>query len=643
MVFVLCSCRATQEPEKNAGGLLLSAAGESSIFLNAASNEWVDFIIDVATPSDNKDVRLRFVGLNAIGPDVRGYLLDNRSEKLLPLRFDPSSASLLDLPSRGRLWIDLHVPTGAPAQDFIASCHLLDGNHRLAEMPLHLHVYQFSIPDQSSLTIAGEVTAAGLRQLYHGNLPDTLNPLISQCAQNRAELWFSDLRPIAHWPENTGVLRMRSADLNPGGRIDPVGWKAFLNGTHVLICQGAVDENHGRGQWFYAGDDGPMESVTLKQLRDQEQDYEYLTMAGSGPDVAMVRELASLLVEPLSMPADKTDQSLAGPLNAEAFAEGKQFVAHTVEAGSASRGQAERWKLDLVRWIAEHRHPRMLPAACKWSWNPQKPGEINRQLTLDIYNPSNISPAGNTLAWSALPIGWQTARSTALANLPSHHITRHKMQSTFDATQIRFQPNGPESLTFTSGYDGSRTDLALRFPIASCDRIERGPKIDGSLDDWSMDDAINDGALIPVFGSTEVSPNVLILANFSDSHLYLAWRANAGETGCRLVIQPLFKTNALGKLLRIECDANGNWNSEKNSALTYATTVANHTWRAEMAIPWSVLIGDQQLIPSSLRFNFVLNENHRPIASWAGPIVPTDLDQATGLLVLRNAPGQLVK
>src|SRR5438046_174177 len=69
-------------------------------------------------------------------------------------------------------------------------------------------------------------------------------------------------------------------------------------------------------------------------------------------------------------------------------------------------------------------------------------------------------------------------------------------------------------------------------PTALCDRHPPGRSVDGSLEDWSADDAIQSGPLVQYFNRPAVQSHELQLAStpasiysgWSDDHFYIAFK-----------------------------------------------------------------------------------------------------------------------
>ncbi|HEY1684228.1 MAG TPA: hypothetical protein VGG19_05670 [Tepidisphaeraceae bacterium] len=443
------------------------------------------------------------------------------------------------------------------------------------------------------------------------------------------QLWFSELQPAARWPADTHTITAADAVT--------CGWSAEINRNHVDLFRGAVTQST-ENSWFYAADNGAdqlAESVLLKQLRDSEQLYEYLHLADQ-KNPTTTQNLAGILMRPLNGPADALDKTLTGPLDTEALNQGKQFLSRIITAQQVPSRQRTQWNLQMIRWIAAHSKPEMLSRATDWFWNPAHDGQIRLAVHVDIYNPANNEPAGNVLEWQQLPLGWSVGQSSAIATLPSHKITHAKLSANFNATQLDIKTHTPAKLRLISGFDGSANDLTVNIPISNCDRCNNPPMIDGSLSDWSMDDAILDGKL--------ANSPATVLACFNKTTLFLAFRLENPKPGrCEFFVQPLSSNNLLGNLTTIQCSASGECQASRNIPVECKSTFVNNTWREELAIPWNALLTTPDL-PRSLRFNFVYHDANGQQDQWAGsPRAQSNPAATTGILILRDGPGQLIK
>jgi len=221
-----------------------------------------------------------------------------------------------------------------------------------------------------------------------------------------------------------------------------------------------------------------------------------------------------------------------------------------------------------------------------------------------------------------------------------------------------------------------------------CDRLPPGLNLDGSLEDWSSDDAIQDGPLVQMLSRTSVHDQQLIRAStpasvysgWSEENLYVAFKLTglskqaahlsrsfvtyesgraSGEDLCELLMQPIYADGSSGPVLHVVCKPNSTWVERKGDphrdadawpeiqgvAVRYFGTLEGQTWRGEVAIPWKTITGDISAArgrPVMLKFNFSqYSAESGESASWAGPVNFGRDDSFTGLLFIRDnrAPG----
>lgn len=238
-------------------------ADSQPIHLRAARNEWTSFVVQVSSVFANRPMSLRIgapqsqsgtaipaanlqvyqilsmpvdlnpgyvrhTGLTSANRSVPRALLaaplENDSTLRLGALRDPSDPTHpLAHPNGGTilLWIDLYVPTYAPAGDYLAQCELLDshGGPVGAPLPLRLSVYDFSLPEARHLQMVGELDWDRLVALYPREFGDAITPgLINRAdprfrravsvldqmmlmgEQRRLALVAPGLRPTVKWP-----------------------------------------------------------------------------------------------------------------------------------------------------------------------------------------------------------------------------------------------------------------------------------------------------------------------------------------------------------------------------------------------------------------------------------------------------------
>jgi hypothetical protein len=256
------------------------------------------------------------------------------------------------------------------------------------------------------------------------------------------------------------------------------------------------------------------------------------------------------------------------------------------------------------------------------------------------------------------------------------------MNANVDPTKLRKVDRRPVELTFTNGYDKKTSSLRMVLPVSISDRREGRLDIsDGSLNDWSMDDAIQNGPLLRMLNRPDLQAQKLqeastatqIFTGWADENFYIAFKLSGlsqspvktsrnfvdyqfrrawGEDLCQVLIQPVYPDNSLGPILHVACKPNGAefterkldprmhadpWETLISAGVRYVATPDGTDWRGELAIPWKAINEPGKPMPVMLRFNFI---HHRQdtgeSASWAGPIDFGRDDAFTGILLLRE-------
>jgi hypothetical protein len=273
------------------------------------------------------------------------------------------------------------------------------------------------------------------------------------------------------------------------------------------------------------------------------------------------------------------------------------------------------------------------------------------------------------------------------------NVQRFDMDANVHLDGVTRESRKPIDLLFTNDLTGRQSLLRVVAPVAISDR--RGPqplKIDGSLEDWSESDAIQDGPLVrmlnrpaiqrmelqyattPTYlysgwsqdslylafklsGLQPISPGITADRNFVDSQFRRAW----GEDLCQVLVQAVYLDGTEGPILHLVCKPRGGWFVErkvdpKQNAIPWQAVVGeairygaqtkaepsgggNTMWFGELAIPWTAIndARHQGNRPTLLRFNFVQHKDATgESASWAGPIDFGRDENFTGLLYVRD-------
>ncbi len=568
-----------------------------------------------------------------------------------------------------------------------------DRLHQLDRMPLVL--------DAS----ADVETYLGLnpRPRIYASLPDELLPEYSADLHPLAPglVWS---RPIAgtqasvehqlnHW------LRADLPDTAPcASQQDVRLWAclAFLRQADLVLWKGALPAENNPARpasagdliWFYPGHwfglDQPVASVQLKWLRTAEQDFEYLVLASQHGRRASAMRLARLIARPIdlahSQQPDPLYALLGGTADPAAWHNLRRLLARTIllYQSNPAPGVAGEMELNLqtLQWVQPQHRPLMIPRTAQWYSEPGA-NRVRLRLGLDIYNTSpDNAAAANSLKWGLLPPGWIAPAWPVISPpLVPYQVQRVFLDAWVDAEKIGQASASPSKVTFVSGYDHTESPLSVSVPAAACERRPTAPVLDGSLEDWQADDAIQSGPLVRLLDRPSLQRQALsfsavpasVYTAWTDESFYVAFKAEGlcpvplhttrnfveyqfrrawGEDLAQILIQPIYPDNTLGPVLHMVCKPNGHWIERRvgnvwqpieGTAIRYAATLDDAVWRGEVAIPWKALLDPGKPRPSLLRFNFVRHQTTTGRSdSWAGPLDFGRDDDLMGLLYLRS-------
>jgi hypothetical protein len=463
--------------------------------------------------------------------------------------------------------------------------------------------------------------------------------------------------------------------------------------------------------WFYPGSwfgvDQPVPTMQLKWLRRAQQDYEYIYLARQRGDMINPLLMARLMTKPVELAPnqnpDPTYGLMCGTANPTAWTEATDLLAQRIllrEPGQSTQPsqQDERnarennLNLQTLRWGEPQERPVIMGRSAKWLFAPPEggigPPGVDLQLGIDIYNASDRTPDENTLQWSDGPAGWHwMPQPTAIPQLATYHVRRFSMNAHVEPTEINNTQSKPSALTFTDGFTRQQSTVQIRLPLAISERREGKLIIDGNLDDWSSEDAIQSGPLVQMFNrpalqSQLVQPSTTsssIYTGWADENFYVAFKVSGiagedlrtaknwiayqfrrawGEDICQILLQAVYADGSTGPILHVALKPNASswlerkldasqyadpWQAFEGSGLRYAATTDQGDWRGEVAIPWKAISDNNHKDrPVMLRFNFSQHKTGTgESASWAGPVDFGRDDQFMGLLFLReqNNPG----
>lgn len=495
-------------------------------------------------------------------------------------------------------------------------------------------------------------------------------------------------------------------------------WLAFLRNATLIQFSGvlpradlptqAADPNE--LVWFYPGSwfgvTEPLPTVQLKWLRNAQQDYEYLWLARQRGQTINAFLMARLITKPVEVqpnqPPDPTYALMCGTANPTAWREARRLLVDNIllrEPGAPTDQRAAvEVNLRMLRWAQPQERPVLMGRTTQWAMDSlASPGAnwISLRLGIDIYNASDSRPDQNALQWSAAYEGAEiNPKPITIPSLATYHVRRVTMEARVDPTAATGLPPGrqpPLELTFTNGFTKEPTPLRLAIPSAVSQRRDRPINIDGSLEDWSGEDAIHEGPLIRMFNRPALQAGVLqpattpssVYTSWGDERLYVAFKVDGaqpsgaaprarnfvgyqfrrawGEDLCQLLIQPVYADNRAGPVLHVVCKSNGSawverkvdartavepWQPFEGAEIRYQASFDSTVWRGEVSIPWAAIMeADRQFDaagrrqrPVLLRFNFAQHKaSDGESATWAGPVDFGRDDAFTGIILLRDS------
>jgi hypothetical protein len=523
--------------------------------------------------------------------------------------------------------------------------------------------------------------------------------------------------PLRVWPANMPQANhwLRTDTSSPsfyfgaGGDERDVrvwAWLAFLRQqSNVIIWGDTLPKSDNPLQpadpneliWFYPGSwfgvDEPVQSIQLKWLRRAQQDYEYLWLAKQRGQIVNALWMARLITKPVEIQpnqfTDPTYAMMSGTADPQAWSDAMDLLAKNIllrEPGqNPDRQQVVALDLETLRWVKPLERPTIIGRSTNYTVDPGVIGNgpsIDVKFGIDIYNASDATPPESKLQYrdDAMSSGWIVRpQPTNIPSLPQYRVQRFTLDAQIDPSKIDNADRRPIDLVFTEPDYNVPTTARLFVPIAASDRHPPGLVIDGSLEDWTADDAIIDGPLIQLFNRPAIQTQKVqqaqmpasVYTGWSDDQFYVAFKVNGlsqqeqkstknfvsypfrrawGEDLCQVLIQPVYSDSSVGPVLHLVSKPNGvcwierkgdsnsvdPWQAFEGTGVRYIATLDGSIWRGEIAIPWKAMTNGRNR-PVLLRFNFTQHRNDTgESASWAGPVDFGRDDAFTGMLFIRD-------
>lgn len=561
-------------------------------------------------------------------------------------------------------------------------------------------------------------------------LASTDNPALIDSAQTArlicAAPGLISTSPLHKWPQELARpqawIRTDDRNLIPyvgaGGDESDVrvwAWMAFLRNANMIEWEGGLPQEKTIAEpadpneliWFYPGQwfglNEPVATLQLKWLRRAEQDFEYLQQAKDRGSLVGVLPMARVLTKPVEITADQnadpTYSLLIGTADALAWREGQELVARMIALRVPGQPVDENKVADVnlqsLRWMEPLERPTILPRTTFWSLIPAQQGGLGMWASLrvgmDLYNASDTTPDQNTLKFEQMSRGWQVQpQAQNIPKLTMYHVARVGLSAQIDPNLVEGGKYSPIRAIFTNGFNGQATPVDFVVPLGICFRRDRAPRINGSLEDWPPEDALQYGPLVKMMSRPSLQRHEIewattrseVYSGYSDETLYLGFRVDGvskqndalagrnfldyqfrrawGEDVCQMIVQAVYEDGSTGPLLHIALKPAGNlWVERKgdprasldpwqpiDAGIEYGKTVKDDVWRGEISIPWKSLINDRLTenfarqgkpnVPAMLKFNFIQHKHALgESASWAGPIDFGRDDAFTGAVLLK--------
>jgi Domain of unknown function (DUF4091) len=518
-------------------------------------------------------------------------------------------------------------------------------------------------------------------------------------------VWGNDMKQPLHWlrTDLPGIIPYVGA----GGDERDVrlwAWLAFLRKQSSLILWGNalpsasgpnVPADPNELVWFYPGSwfgvDEPVPSIQLKWLRRAQQDYEYLWLAKQRGQLLDSLLMARLITKPVEIqpnqPKDPEYALMSGTADPQAWNDAMDLLAQNIllaEPGQApDKTRSMALDLEMLRWAKPLERPTIIGRSTVATIDPAVIGAgagIDMKIGIDVYNASDATPDQNTLEWTGAPAGWiHRPEPTMIPALPTYRVTGFTLDAQIDPSKIDNADRRPIELLFTEPSYRISTTEKMFIPVAASDRHGPGLVLDGSLEDWTGDDALQDGPLVQLFNRPALQSQQIQLAatpssiysGWTDDSFYVAFKMQGlsqqearasknfatyqfrrawGEDLCQILIQPVYRDSSVGPVLHLVIKPNGSctierkggamsteeWPAFEGAGVKYVATLDGPIWRGEIAIPWKTINSDKGR-PVLLRFNFTQHRTDTgETASWAGPIDFGRDDAFMGLLFIRD-------
>jgi hypothetical protein len=129
-------------------------------------------------------------------------------DAIVPIKKTFSMAAQYDIVKNRPIWVDMFIPSGTKAGEYSGNIDVTQHGELVQKLQLAVKVYDFSLPDETSLITYMNVSKDQLAHFYHQpsnteEITDITQVYYDKLFANRMEPWFNDmLRPDIELKDN---------------------------------------------------------------------------------------------------------------------------------------------------------------------------------------------------------------------------------------------------------------------------------------------------------------------------------------------------------------------------------------------------------------------------------------------------------
>lgn len=358
-----------------------------------------------------------------------------------------------------------------------------------------------------------------------------LEPLaIERLSSAGRRVWF-----IPDHPPYSGALALAAPSVDP--RV--MAWQAFrygLSGIWVERATNVEDLTQADAQTLvysglpYGVRDQPIPSVRLKQARRGQQDYELLRLLQRDQPL-LARRTAEQVVRWAFTDACEDHllsfREVGWPRDAAVFSLARRLVlqelSNSAAPGAAGREEQIRNLTDWARLMTSSSTPDLQARGVRLV---EREEGLRALVTLSVSNPAQ-QPLEGALDVPILPAGWGIAGKPRVT-VPANARRAAQLELALDGLVYNQAGVTEFAIDLDAGAAGLMS-AAARLAVVGCPLVERAPRIDGELGDWSagVSNGMGDFRLArgassdPRGGFAPAAPTTALVAMDAE-HIYLA-------------------------------------------------------------------------------------------------------------------------